>query len=291
MVALSQRAQELPAATQVRGALSRRFGSRGIAQRLLVPLLALPAWVSVSRCVPSVLAATPDDAVELQASSRRLSTSSKCRQALEAMLTDEHWNFMNHSYTRWCRIKAENEMARCCSLADFAFGRGENCAQNTECATTCHHTNMMDLCSAQFGKACLVDRKLFKDVPLRVSETFCVPTDCDNDSDRESLIAWYGTLYAARLSGWHSNWDDAQLNCQSAAVGALIYTLLALFIVVVLLPIMWILFVAPQERGRVLMTQDEMQAQGEKEGEAMPDLRSAASQGGTLRSGGMGATR
>lgn len=180
----------------------------------------------------------------------------------------------------------DSRQARCCDLADFASGRGESCAVGTECAVSCHHKNMMDLCSSQFGKSCQVDRRLFKGAPLRVSETFCVPADCDNDSDREGLIAWYATLYAARLSGWHKYWDDALLNCPSAAVGALVYTILAIFIAVVTLPVLWILFVAPQERGRVLMSQEEMEAQDDKD-----DLRGAASRGDTLRSGGMGATR
>lgn len=230
------------------------------------------------------------EALEASSSSpgRRLSTSSKCRQALDTMLNNENWMYVNESYTRWCRIKAENEMARCCQLADFAFGRGEGCAEGTGCSTTCHHTNMVDLCGAHFGRACNVDRKLFEGAPLRVSETFCVPEGCDNGSDRENLIAWYSTLYAGRLNGWHGDWDDAKLECPNAAVGALLYTILAGFIAAVVLPLLWILRVSPKQGGRVLMTQEENQ-DGEDDG---VDLRGAGLGGGdTIGSGGMGATR
>jgi len=67
-------------------------------------------------------------------------------------------------------------------------------------------------------------------------------------------------LYAGRLSGWHKNWDDAVLNCPNAAVGALLYTLLAMFITVITVPAIYILCVPPPERGRELISQAEMNA-------------------------------
>jgi len=228
--------------------------------------------------------------VAAQAPGRRLTTSSLCRQALEAMLTNEHWNFMNHSFTKWCRIKAENEMARCCGVADFELGRAESC---DECFASCHHQHMIDLCSSYFGTACSVDRKLFAGSTLRVSETFCVPAECDNGSDRESLINWFATLYAARLSGWHSDWDDAILSCPSAAVGALLWTLLAIILTIVFLVILYFLMVAPKEAGRELISQEEMQAEAEAEAEkeAYNDLRGTAQMGGGESLGQTGLSR
>jgi len=238
------------------------------------------------------------DNLDLPAAGRRLSTSTKCRKALEAMLNNPHWQFMNQSYTKWCRIKAENEMARCCSIADFAIGRGEGCEMarlsgepvETECATTCWHTNMVKLCEESLtGVACTVDRKLFDKAPLRVTETMCVPDDCNNDSDRDAFIAWFSTLYANRLSGWHENWDDAVLSCPSVAVQALLWTLLGIFIVVLLLPVLYILFVAPKEKGRTLVSQAEMQAQADADGEFVQDLRGSATGEGPMGQTGMSA--
>merc|ERR1719203_38823 len=204
---------------------------------------------------------------------------------------------MNNTYTRWCRIKAENEMARCCGIADFAAGRGESCgvarlsgtAEPTTCVTSCLHTNFLNLCTNHLeGVACNVDRKLFVDAPLRVTETMCVPKECDNDSDKEAFIAWFATLYAGRLSGWHENWDDAVLTCPSLAVTVLLWTLLAIFLIVLSLPVMYILFVAPKERGRTLVSQADMQAEADAQAaEYVQDLRGAAMGGDALGQSGM----
>lgn len=258
--------------------------------KLLVGATVVSAACLVPRGTSSA-ASAGQDVADLAAGTfgRRLSTSTTCRQKLDAMLTNEHWSFMNNSYTKWCRIKAENEMARCCGVADFAQGRGEDCgttrmsgtAQPTECRSDCWHNGMADFCSANFGRACRVDRTIFDGVILHVDETFCVPQACDNSNDRESLMNWYATLYAERLSGWHKRWDQAILNCPSTAVGALLYTLLALVCVPILLVVAYILFVAPKGAGRLLKSQEEMQkeaaqADGRHGGEGMGDLRGTA---------------
>lgn len=212
------------------------------------------------------------------------------------MLNNREWKFANNSYTMWCRIKAENEMARCCGIENFEAGTAEACgvstlsgnAQQTQCATNCYYTMMINLCNNYFGKACYVDRKIYNSVPLRVSEVFCVPKDCDNDSDRQSLIAWYSTLYAGRLNGWHANWNDAILNCPSVAVAAVLYTLLAMVIVALLLPITYCLFVAPKDRGRTLISQADMQAESTA---STQDLRGVAAGGDALGQSGMSMSR
>lgn len=206
------------------------------------------------------------------------------------MLNNEHWIKMNDTYTRWCRIKAENEMAKCCSVADFAAGRGEGCG---ECLAECTHTHMMKLCSSHLGgSACSVDRKLFEDAPIRVIETMCVPEDCNNGSDKDAFIAWFSTLYAGRLNGWHAYWDDATLTCASAAMMAVIWTILAVVIVIFSLPLLYFLFVAPKEPGKTLVSQADMQAQADREeAEMIQDLRSTGMGGNdTLGQSNMGNT-
>jgi len=251
------------------------------------------AAVAVAAATTGLVSASSAEEIDgglLHKAGRRLTTSTKCRQALEAMLTNENWNFVNNSFTKWCRIKAENEMARCCRVADFELGRGEECGitamsgtpQETECFTQCHHQGMIDLCHSYFGKACAVDRRVYSGVDLRVSETFCVPEACDNGSDRESLMNWYSTLYAGRLNGWHAYWDDATLNCPSAAIAATLWTICAIVLSVVFLIICYFLLVAPKEGGKLLISQEDMQAEAEAEAEkeAYQDLRGTAQMGG-----------
>lgn len=210
---------------------------------------------------------------EESAQPRRLTTSTKCRQALEYMLNDDGWIRMNRTYTRWCRIKTENEMARCCKLADFELGRGEECETSftsgvpveTECFAKCHHSRLAGLCNSWYGRACEVERKIFKEIPLKVSETFCVPEECDNSNDRDNLINWFSTLYAKRLNGWHGDWDSAELLCPAAAIGALIWTGVGLILAPALCGVLYIVCVAPKEKGRLLITQEEMQAEANAE--------------------------
>mmetsp|Transcript_57165 Transcript_57165/g.164173 ORF Transcript_57165/g.164173 Transcript_57165/m.164173 type:complete len:281 (-) Transcript_57165:40-882(-) len=265
---------------------------QGVSRSPLVARCVAAAAVLVAAAVLATAAGASlgEAQVELTAAGRRLSTSTKCRQGLEAMLTNEHWNFMNLTYTKWCRIKAENEMARCCGVADFEQGRGEDCqmtrmsgtAQPTECFASCQHGGMATLCATSFGKSCSVDRKLFQSVDFKVSETFCVPEACDNSNDRENLMNWYATLYAGRLNGWHARWDDATLNCPSAAIAATLYMLAAIVLTPVALGVLWFLLVAPKERGRMLKSQEEMQAESmaEADAQAMGDLRGTAQMSG-----------
>lgn len=231
------------------------------------------------------------DPLDITSSSpgRRLSTSTKCRKALEAMMNNDHWIKMNDTYTRWCRIKAENEMARCCGVADFAAGRGEGCG---DCAAQCSYKHMIKLCNSNLGgSACIVDRKLFEDAPLRVAETICIPDDCNNGSDKEAFIAWFATLYAGRLNGWHAYWDDAVLTCPSVAMMAAIWTTLVVVIVVLSLPLLYILFVAPKEPGKTLVSQADMQAQADREeAEMIQDLRTTGMGGDDTRGSTMGVT-
>merc|ERR1712224_619874 len=97
------------------------------------------------------------------------------------MLKDPNWMLMNTTWTKWCRIRTENEMANCCSVADFAEGRAEGCS--SDCLARCIHPPFDSFCDEHFGKACTVLRKPFyrSGAPgLQVRESFCVPEDCDN---------------------------------------------------------------------------------------------------------------
>lgn len=213
-------------------------------------------------------------------------TSSKCRTALNGMLEDENWRFMNNSFTRWCRMRAENEMARCCGLADFANGRGEGCSN---CEADCIHAHFDNMCNSQFGKACYVLRKPFHREreglhakELIVKESFCVPENCNNNQDRDALMGWYGTLYVSLLDGWHADYDDATLVCPSAVGMVIFYVMLILILIAACIPVSIILFKAPKERGKTMISQEEMQAEAD-DGAGITEMADTVGTGGMQR--------
>lgn len=209
--------------------------------------------------------------------------SKACSTKLDSMLVDPNWVLLNNSAVRWCRVRLENEMARCCRLADFARGRGEGC---TNCAADCQHQPFIDLCNKYFGRACTVKRKPFfkSGAPeLVVAESFCLPDTCDNDVDRDLMVLWFGTGYRGQRNGWHLDYDQAVLECESRAVTAIIAIVVSLVGVALAIPCSIFLFKAPRQRGRTLVSQAEMQQGTESEVETMEgsgkpprDLRKAA---------------
>jgi len=227
-----------------------------------------------------------------EAAPRRLQTSQQCREDLDDMLRDPNWGYVNNSATRWCRLRLENEMAGCCRVANFAEGKGEDCS---DCVANCLHQNMITLCNQNFGQACIVKRKPFfrtGAADVEVQETFCVPTGCNNGADRDALIAWYAAIYVGSRNGWHLDYDEAVLECPSGVVTAIIVTVVVIVCIVACIPISIFLFKAPKERGRTLISQEQMQAESMRAEEDMDaSLRGAGAGGDTLGSSGMGATR
>lgn len=203
--------------------------------------------------------------------SRRLqggspTTSGDCRSSLDAMTKDINWQTANTTFTRWCRVKAENVMARCCNVADFAKGRGEGC---NDCAVNCVHAPFINLCNDHFGTACTIKRKPFyrSGAPeLEISETFCVPEECNNHYDRAALMPWYSATYKPRRAGWHRDYDESsEPDCPSAA-GTVIAVLA--FLGVLAAPAGMcakFMFVAPKERGAQLVSQSDMQEEAEED--------------------------
>jgi hypothetical protein len=226
---------------------------------------------------------------------RRLTTSTQCRAALDYMLRDPNWLVVNESSTRWCRVRLENKMALCCKLATFSYGAAEGCSS---CLADCQHSNMVSLCNSYFGKACNVQRKPFFKTggpDVDVLETFCVPTDCDNTADRDSLMAWYAAIYAGRRTGWTLDYDSAILQCPGAVTNIIIAVVSIIVILLGGIPLGIILFKAPKERDRTAVSQAENLDQAHQEfqddpqlGDTAFTLRGAALGDGTINSFGGG---
>uniref|UniRef100_A0A7S2IC74 Uncharacterized protein n=1 Tax=Alexandrium andersonii TaxID=327968 RepID=A0A7S2IC74_9DINO len=207
---------------------------------------------------------------ELEAAPRRLSTSTTCRFALDGMVTDVNWRRVHNASSRWCRIRFENQMAQCCSISNFPQGTADQCDES-KCVADCQHTHMAALCPS-FGQACLVRRNPFtrtgpfadirlSDGPLlQVLETFCVPSDCNNGPDRDALMQWYNVRYRADRSGWQANYDQAVLECDSGILVIILATIACIAILILCVPVLWFICVAPKERGRTLVSQAEMNA-------------------------------
>eukprot|EP00931_Biecheleriopsis_adriatica_P068906 TRINITY_DN42803_c0_g1_i1.p1 TRINITY_DN42803_c0_g1~~TRINITY_DN42803_c0_g1_i1.p1 ORF type:complete len:262 (+),score=44.28 TRINITY_DN42803_c0_g1_i1:52-786(+) len=201
------------------------------------------------------------------AEERRLTTSTQCRTSLDLMLKDPNWKYVNNSATRWCRLRLENEMASCCTVANFAEGKAEGCS---DCLAHCMHQNMIDLCVNHFGAACAVRRKPFFKTgaaDLEVLESFCVPHECNNVPDRDALITWFAALYVGKRNGWHLDYDEARLECPSDAIAVLIGLAVAVVACLLGIPCGWFLLWAPKEKGLTLISQSDMQAQADDEDE------------------------
>jgi len=239
-------------------------GGMAILPLVLAISVILPRWVS------------SEDEVVI---GRRLKqTSTQCSTSLEFMLKDTNWLQVNNSMIRWCRLKLENEMARCCSLANFEDGISEGCSG---CEAKCQHYGMQNLCQQHFGQACTVRRKPFNKTgspDVEVMETFCVPADCNNQADKEVLIARFGSQYAGKRYGWHEDYDSATLECDDGIIAAMLTTLAVIVGLGCMLPVAWFLFKAPKESGKTLISQAEMQDLSKQDEDA----------DGTLRSTGMG---
>mmetsp|Transcript_26137 Transcript_26137/g.47753 ORF Transcript_26137/g.47753 Transcript_26137/m.47753 type:complete len:275 (+) Transcript_26137:75-899(+) len=220
-------------------------------------------------------------------------TSADCRIAMDNMINDPDWQWWNDQQTSWCRLITENEFANCCEFAEFAKGKAEGC---TDCNADCHHVHMHDFCNENWGKACTLVRQPFflTGAPeMKISETFCIPADCDKNSvDRESVVMWYHVTYRAlRTAGiWHEDYETAVLDCPTVVGNVIIITVAAVLGIFFLFALAWYLFKAPKERGQTLISQEDMAEAMDDEDEepSQDDLRRAGQgEGAYGQSGGM----
>lgn len=177
---------------------------------------------------------------------------------------DTNWTFVNNSVTRWCRLKLENQGSTCCELFDFEMGRGEGCSK---CEVDCQHKKMIELCSNYFGRACRVKRyPLGRNLGgggIELIETFCVPGACDKQANRDALTLFYATNYGPNNLNYLTHWLDflegGELECDTNTLMIVLVTAAVVIFLVGTVPICIYVFKAPKERGRVLLTQEEMQ--------------------------------
>jgi hypothetical protein len=190
-------------------------------------------------------------------------TTTECRVSLQNMIFDENWMIMNQTFTNWCRMKAENKMATCCTNAEWSKGRADACDAD-DCIADCIFTRMIEMCDAHFGKACTIIRVPFSanGVSFKIQETFCVPADCDNSDDLADnlLIKWYDAQYKyQRTSVWQKDYGnlDEDMVCPSATVLIIVSVVVSIVVILLSIPVAIFLFKAPKERGRVLQGVDE----------------------------------
>ncbi|CAK0798525.1 unnamed protein product, partial [Prorocentrum cordatum] len=142
-------------------------------------------------------------------------------------------------------------------------GRGEGCTGGSECVEDCRHRHFDDYCNEHFGKACVAQRFPFfyTGAPeLEVQESFCVPTNCNNEVDRQALLGYFNSEFVSyRVASWHLDYNRATLECPGN-------TSVVVAIVIVLFFACWcpctcayFLFRRPRERGKTLISQADMQ--------------------------------
>lgn len=214
------------------------------------------------------------------------SVSQACGLSLDAMLADTNYQRMNETFTRWCRVKLESDMALCCSdVADFERGYGEGCQGG--CMAQCLHHQYKHFCNEWFGTACVVTRVPFSDVDIfQVEETFCVPNDCLNGNDQNGLMTWYSASYESLRAGWHEDYTAATLSCPSP-VGTVLTAFAIIFLVLGFCFLTyWFVFRAPPVKGSTMVSQAEMNDSSDDEevDETFADTTA------TLRKAGFGDT-
>lgn len=226
--------------------------------------------------------------------SAAFSTTTQCRVSLQNMLYNEDWRFVNDTMMRWCRIRTENRMSTCCENSEFAKGMADSCS---DCTAKCVFVKMQEICNSHFGKACTLTRRPFSknNVTMAVSETFCVPKDCDNSEDLKNnlLVKWYDAQYRyERRQLWMYDYSDADDLACPTATGTIIISIIGGCVAVIIgIPVSIFLFKAPKERGRVLNTGlGEDDHEEDTPVEPMPALGDGG-MGGTMGSSGFGNTK
>jgi len=125
---------------------------------------------------------------------------------------------------------------------------------------------MTSLCNSHFGKACKLTRSPFtkNNITMQVTETFCVPKDCDNSEDLANnlLVKWFDAQYRTDRTQDPKNWmydysDAEDLDCPSMVLIITLSVVGAIILSILFIPVGVFLFKAPKERGRVLRGADE----------------------------------
>lgn len=102
-------------------------------------------------------------------------------------------------------------------------------------------------------------------------------------------MPFYSITYKNVRGGWHLDYDEVELQCPLAAVGILLYVFGAIALVLLSIPVLYFLCVAPKDRGRTLVSQADMQ--GDDDDDDDEDMNSPLRQGGNaLGNSGMGGT-
>jgi hypothetical protein len=99
---------------------------------------------------------------------------------------------------------------------------------------------------------------------MQVTETFCVPSECDNSEDLAAnlVVKWYDAQYKSIRPSFGGGWmvdysDTLDLDCPSIIVTVILSLVGAIIVVIVSIPVGLFLFKAPKERGRVLKGVDD----------------------------------
>jgi len=224
------------------------------------PLLRLPTMGLRLVVLAAIVRPTLGQSDRPTMASAAFTTSMQCMVSLRNMIYNEDWRFLNNTHMRWCRVVLENKMSTCCQMAEFAKGMADSCS---DCKADCVHTQMTDMCNSHFGKACKLTRKPFSknNISMQVTETFCVPSACDNPDDLKNnlLVKWFDAQYRyERTALWMYDYADSEeLECPSMLVTVILSVVGAILAIIIAIPLFIFLFKAPKERGRVLKSAED----------------------------------
>ena len=106
------------------------------------------------------------------------SISQICYSSYVGMLADPNWRFHDSQSSRLCYVKLQNNIALCCSEADYASARFSDCDTSVECHVDCKYQAMETFCDSWIGKGCSIEYQLSNRFPLPAEASICVPSSC-----------------------------------------------------------------------------------------------------------------
>lgn len=117
--------------------------------------------------------------------------SDECDAQASYLLTDPNYITLRQQSSQFCRLKTQNALAGCCTDFSYELGMFYNC--NDDCVADCTLEGIGELCHWYGGRTCTAtfnptSGNPSKYVPVSIVESICIPSECDNDSDRSILF-------------------------------------------------------------------------------------------------------
>lgn len=144
--------------------------------------------------------------------------SDACREEFARIQTHPEYAKATVKFYKYCRLRIENKLTACCNSIDFVNEQATECRPT--CETQCQFHEYWETCQTHLGgQACVVERKPFKDnIPsFTLKEYFCLPQECLNDADKDSIMEHYAYSWQEGREGWRKDYGDSSIQCEEGS--------------------------------------------------------------------------